>query len=107
MNLLRQLQDDLGLTYLFIAHDLAAVAHMSNRVAVMTSGQIVETGAAVDIYALATVLYELLAGVIPFNPDKDSGWLPLAAQRAASDAPLPSAQYAALPVQRQRLLADE
>jgi peptide/nickel transport system ATP-binding protein len=50
MNLLRQLQDDLGLTFLFIAHDLAAVAHMSDRVAVMTGGRIVETGPAVDIY---------------------------------------------------------
>ena len=53
MNLLRQLQDDLGLTYLFIAHDLAAVAHMSDRVAVMTSGDIVETGPAVEIYSRA------------------------------------------------------
>ena len=50
MNLLRQLQNDLGLTYLFIAHDLAAVAHMSDRVAVMTSGKIVETGSALDVY---------------------------------------------------------
>jgi oligopeptide transport system ATP-binding protein len=50
MNLLRDLQDELGLTYLFIAHDLAAVAHMSDRVAVMTSGKIVETGSAVDVY---------------------------------------------------------
>ena len=50
MNLLRQLQDDLGLTYLFIAHDLAAIAHMSDRVAVMTSGQIVETGPAAEVY---------------------------------------------------------
>lgn len=50
MNLLRRLQSDLGLTYLFIAHDLAAVAHMSDRVAVMTSGHIVETGPATEIY---------------------------------------------------------
>jgi peptide/nickel transport system ATP-binding protein len=50
MNLLRQLQDDLGLTYLFISHDLAAVAHMSDRVAVMTSGHIVETGPALEVY---------------------------------------------------------
>ena len=50
MNLLRSLQEQLGLTYLFIAHDLAAVAHMSDRVAVMYLGRIVETGAASDVY---------------------------------------------------------
>jgi oligopeptide transport system ATP-binding protein len=50
MNLLRHLQRDLGLTYLFIAHDLAAVEHMSDRVAVMYLGRIVETGTPVQIY---------------------------------------------------------
>jgi oligopeptide transport system ATP-binding protein len=50
LNLLADLQRDYGLTYLFIAHDLAAVAHMSDRVAVMTTGHIVETGPAVEIY---------------------------------------------------------
>ncbi|MFR9775723.1 ABC transporter ATP-binding protein [Micromonospora sp. MS34] len=50
MNLLRGLQRDLGLTYLFIAHDLAAVEHMSDRIAVMYLGRIVETGSPARIY---------------------------------------------------------
>ena len=46
LNLLRELQERLGVSYLFIAHDLAAVAHMSHTIAVMYLGQIVEWGPA-------------------------------------------------------------
>jgi oligopeptide/dipeptide ABC transporter ATP-binding protein len=51
INLLRQLQDELRVSYLFIAHDLAVVRHLSDRVAVMYLGQIVEQAGAADLYS--------------------------------------------------------
>jgi len=51
VNLLQDLQEELGLTYLFIAHDLAVVEHISNHVLVMYRGKIVESASAEAIYA--------------------------------------------------------
>jgi len=50
VNLLIDLQDELGVSYLFISHDLAIVEHVSDEVAVMFRGEIVERASAADIY---------------------------------------------------------
>jgi ABC-type oligopeptide transport system ATPase subunit len=51
LNLLKDLQRDLGLAYLFVAHDLAVVRTMSDRIAVMNKGKLVEMGPAEQVYA--------------------------------------------------------
>jgi len=51
LNILEDLKEKLGLTYLFISHDLAVVSHLSDRVAVMFAGRLVELAPADDLYA--------------------------------------------------------
>lgn len=57
VNLLEDLQDQLGLAYLFIAHDLSIIRHISDRIAVMYLGKIVETGTRDQIYQHPTHPY--------------------------------------------------
>ena len=71
MNLMERLQAEKGLTYLFISHDLRAVRHLSDRVAVMYLGKIVELADGKDIYAEPLMPYsKALISAVPV-PDPE------------------------------------
>ncbi|MCC8084998.1 MAG: ATP-binding cassette domain-containing protein [Clostridium sp.] len=70
VNLMRDLQDELGITYLFIAHDLSMVKYISDRLGIMHLGHIVETGTTDEIFADPVHPYtrSLLSAILEPNP---------------------------------------
>jgi peptide/nickel transport system ATP-binding protein len=66
LNLMRDLQDRFGLTYLFISHNLAVVRHMANRIGVMYLGRIVEIADGRELFASPRMPYtKMLLGAVP------------------------------------------
>ncbi|MFK7966980.1 MAG: ABC transporter ATP-binding protein [Burkholderiaceae bacterium] len=80
LNLLTDLKRDLGLTYIFISHDLHVVHYMSDRVLVMYLGQVVETGTVEDIYDATAHPYTraLLSAMPSMDPDRRATEAPIA-----------------------------
>ena len=79
VNLLKELQKDLGLTYLFITHDLALVSYLADRVGVMYLGKLVEVGGAVDVLEHGRHPYTMaLRNAVPLpDPERARTHLPL------------------------------
>ena len=94
LNLLLELQDRFNLTYLFVAHDLSVVKHISDRVAVMYVGQIVEMGPAAEVFSRPKHPYTsaLMAAIPAPDPRRRSAKVPLMGEVANPAAP-PSGCY--------------
>ena len=95
LNLLRDLQRRLGVAYLFIAHDLAAVAHMSHTIAVMYLGQIVELGAAADVALAPRHPYTqaLFSAALPLDPGERRDEIILSGEIPSPLAPPPGCRF--------------
>jgi oligopeptide/dipeptide ABC transporter ATP-binding protein len=90
VNLLQDLQEERGLTYLFIAHGLQVVAHVSTRVAVMYLGRIVEEGATEELFAQPLHPYtKALLEAVPEPDPSQPGAAPVLKGELVSAADLP------------------
>ena len=86
LDLLRELQEELGVSYLFITHDMAVVEKISHRVAVMYLGQIVETGSRAQVFGDPRHAYtrRLLDAVLVPDPARRTAFV------AVADGEVPS-----------------
>jgi len=95
LNLLRELQRELGLTYIFISHDLAVVRHISDRVAVMYLGRIVELADTDDLFAAPAHPYTqaLLASLPVPDPSRRGSLLALEGDVPSPRNPPPGCHF--------------
>jgi len=95
LNLLEDLQDELGLTSLFIAHDLAVVAHIADRIAVMYVGEFMELGATEELFTRPRHPYtEALLSAIPeVDPTRELDAIPLAGEIPNPADPPPGCRF--------------
>ena len=89
LNLFADLQDELGLTYVFIAHDLGVVRHVSDRIAVMYLGEVVEVAEADELYEAPSHPYT--EALLSAAPEIDDGVTAVAPERIVlvGDVPNP------------------
>jgi peptide/nickel transport system ATP-binding protein/oligopeptide transport system ATP-binding protein len=94
INLLRDVQQRFGLTYLFIAHDLSVIEHMSDRIAVMYLGRIVELAPAEALYRAPRHPYsEALLNAVPVPDPARRGHRPLGGEVPSPLAPPPGCHF--------------
>ena len=94
LNLMRRLQEQFGLTYLFISHNLAVVRHMSDDLAVMYLGRFVETGPAERVFSAPRHPYtRLLLETIPDVASPNRGRRPMAGEVPSPIAPPPGCAF--------------
>lgn len=95
VNLMQELQDKLNLTYLFIAHDLSVVRHISDRVAVMYLGRVVEYAESEELYSNPSHPYtKLLLKSIPVpDPTVNVEFVPLEGDPPSPAAPPPGCRF--------------
>jgi len=95
LNLLLDLKDEFGLTYIFISHDLNVVRYISDRVMVMYLGQVVELGGAEEIFSAPRHPYTqaLLASMPSMDPDRRTEEAPLAGDPPNPINPPPGCRF--------------